>query len=627
MVWCGFHSASRDAMGAATEPFDRDAFLKSLPGRPGVYRMMDAAGQVIYVGKARDLKKRVSSYFRAPEQLAPKTRALMAHMARVEVTTTHTEGEALLLESNLIKDLAPRYNIVLRDDKTYPYIYVTTHQDFPRLGFHRGARSKQGRYFGPYPSAGAVRETLNLLQKLFQVRQCEDTFYRSRSRPCLQHQIKRCTAPCVGLVAREAYAEDVRHALMFLEGKGERVVEELAARMEAAARDLAFEQAARYRDQIAQLQRVQERQYVSAAGGGDLDVVAAVSEHGLACVQVFFIRGGHNLGNKSFFPGQAGEADPATVLRAFLPQFYLVSGGDRAIPPDVLLSHPVEDQETLEELLTRRAGYRVHLRPRVRAERARWVRMALDNGRLAVAQRLAGAAALDRRFAALQEALELDEVPSRLECFDISHTRGESTVASCVVFGREGAVKSDYRRFNIEGVTPGDDYGAMRQALERRYTRLKKEEGKLPDLLLIDGGKGQVAEALAVLEELQLSDLRVVGVAKGAERRPGMERLILPGRRQPLILGPDSAALHLIQQVRDEAHRFAITAHRQRRSRTRTTSPLEGLPGIGPKRRQQLLRHFGGLQGLARAGVEDLSRVPGISRQLAQSIYDAFHAQ
>jgi excinuclease ABC subunit C len=585
--------------------------------------MLDAAGAVLYVGKARNLRRRVASYFRPGEQLPPKTRAMMSQVASVEVSVTRTEGEALLLESNLIKAHRPRYNVQLRDDKSYPYIHVTTDQPFPRLAFHRGARSGKGRYLGPYPSAGAVRETLNLLQKLFQVRQCEDSFFRNRSRPCLQHQIRRCTAPCVGLIAEETYREDVRHALMFLEGHTEEVVDELVRRMEDASRALEFERAARYRDQIAQLRRVAEQQYVTV-GAADVDVVTAAARQGLACVQILVVRGGRNLGNRSFFL-QAGAADEPALLRAFLLQYYLSADEDRDLPGEILLSHDVEDRTLLAGLLAERAGRAVAVKASVRSERARWVAMARENTRLALEQRLAASGGLHSRFEALREALGLPEVPERIECFDVSHSQGEAPVASCVAFDSDGPRKSDYRRFNISGVAPGDDYAAMHQALERRYTRLRTEEGVMPDVLLIDGGAGQVREAVRVLDELQVDGVLVVGVAKGPSRRPGLETLVLPDQKEPLILPPDSAALHLIQQVRDEAHRFAITAHRKRRATRRNASVLEAVPGIGPRRRRLLLTQFGGLQGLQRAGVEELASVPGISEQLARTIYDALH--
>ena len=607
-----------------TADFDPDQFLASLPGKPGVYRMVDADERPLYVGKARDLKKRVSSYFRPGNQLTPKIRTMVARIARIDITVTHTEGEALLLESNLIKELSPRYNVMLRDDKTYPYIYLSSEQEFPRLAFHRGARRGRGRYFGPYPNAGAVRTTLNLLQKLFLIRQCRDSFFRNRTRPCLQYQIKRCTAPCVSYVDADSYRDDVRHAEMFLDGKTGEVIDELVGRMEAASAGLEFERAARYRDQIAKIRQVADRQYVTGEGG-DVDVVAAAIREGVACVQVFVIRGGRNLGNRSFFPRQADEADAPTVLRAFLGQYYLVNRPDREIPGEVILSDPVEDQDAIAGLLGAAAGRKVRVHDRVRGDRARWVQMALDNARLALGNRIGSAESTAARLARLAEALGLAETPERIECFDVSHTRGESAVASCVVFSREGPVKSEYRRFNIKDITPGDDYAAMQQALTRRYGRVKREEGRLPDILLVDGGKGQLQEAIEVLDELQVEGVTLVGVAKGAGRRPGLETLFLPARREPLQLAPDSRALHLLQRVRDEAHRFAITGHRGRRARARTTSTLEELPGVGPKRRQRLLQQFGGLQGLSRAGVDDLAKVPGISQHLARSIYDALH--
>jgi len=606
--------------------FDSKAFLKTLTARPGVYRMYDAAGEILYVGKARNLKKRVASYFLRGDH-SVKTQALVAQIQRIEVTVTHTEGEALLLENNLIKALQPRYNILLRDDKGYPYIHLSD-DAFPRLSFYRGKRGGRGRYFGPYPSSNAVRESLNLMQKLFPVRQCDNTFYSNRSRACLQYQIKRCSGPCVGLVTPERYQEHVRHAVMFLEGKSSEVIDALARRMEAAAAKLDFETAAMYRDQIANLRRVQERQYVSGNAGADCDVIAVATAAGAACVQVFFIRGGHNLGNKTFYPRNAAGAEPAELLGAFLPQHYLGDAqGERPIPAEILLGQSLDEEEALAEVLSQQAGRRVTLSSRLRGERARWVEMARNNAAHALAAHLASKAHLLGRFEALQEALHLEAMPQRVECFDISHTMGERTVASCVVFDWEGPVKSDYRRYNIEDITPGDDYAAMHQALTRRFRRLQEGEGKAPDILLIDGGAGQVRQAHDVLEELAVSGVLVVGVAKGPTRKAGLEQLVLSGGEAPTILPPESPALHLIQQVRDEAHRFAITGHRQRRARARRTSSLEDIPGLGPKRRQQLLRQFGGLQEVARAGVEDLSKVHGISRQLAQRIYDALHPE
>ncbi len=600
--------------------FDPKAFVKTLSSRPGVYRMINAADEVIYVGKARQLSKRVGSYF-ARNVSSPKTRAMVAHIANIEVTVTNTEGEALLLENNLIKELKPRYNILLRDDKSYPHIFLSA-DDSPRITFHRGAKRARGRYFGPFPNSGAVRETLNTLQKLFRVRQCEDSFFSNRSRPCLQYQIKRCSAPCVGRVTAEDYAKDVRHAVMFLEGKNSQVIDELVNRMEAASAALEFESAARYRDQIAKLRRIQEKQYVSGTGG-DVDVIAGAVRNGLGCVQVFYIRGGRILGNKTFFPKHTDGVAETDVLSAFLPQYYL----GREVPSEILVNHPLDERELIESVLSEQAGRNVTISHKVRSDRARWVAMAQTNVEEALTRQLLNKAGMRQRYEALQEALRLDDLPQRLECFDISHTMGEATVASCVVFDLEGPLKSDYRRFNIEGITGGDDYAAMSQALTRRYTRIKKGEGKLPDILFIDGGKGQISTAAAVLEELQVTDVLMVGIAKGPDRKPGLETLFLSPSGEAIILPADSPALHLIQQIRDEAHRFAITGHRQRRAKTRSKSPLEGIAGVGAKRRRDLLNQFGGWQEVTRAGVDDLAQVKGISKALAQRIYDAFHAE
>ncbi|HAJ91263.1 MAG TPA: excinuclease ABC subunit C [Gammaproteobacteria bacterium] len=606
-------------MTAYDTAFDSREFLKTLTSRPGIYRMLDSERTVLYVGKAANLKKRVASYFRKTG-LNAKTRALVEQIADIEVTVTHTEAEALLLESNLIKQLRPRYNVLLRDDKSYPYIYLSSEQEFPRVCMHRGARRKKGRYFGPYPNAGSVRESLHLLQKLFKVRQCEDSFFSHRSRPCLQYQIKRCTAPCVDQISAERYTEDVRHTVLFLEGKSSAVIDDLITQMEAASTGQEYEQAAVFRDQIASLHKVQEKQYISKERG-DVDILACLTDKGNACVQVFFIRDGRNLGNAVFFPKIPLESAASAVLSAFIPQYYL----GRDVPSELLLSHPLEDGDLLAELLTSQAGHRVELCANVRGDRARWVKMALNNAEHALNSYNNTRKGYAGRMQSLSTVLGLDEMPERIECFDISHTGGESTVASCVVFGVEGPLKSDYRRFNIRDIQPGDDYGAMEQALLRRYTRLKKGEGRLPDLLLIDGGKGQVNAAIKALEELQIIDVRIIGVAKGPGRKPGLETLHIFGEKEALRLPADSPALHLIQQVRDEAHRFAITGHRQRRAKTRRTSPLEQIPGVGPKRRQQLLQQLGGLREVARAGVDDLTRIRGVNRKLAQQIYDAFH--
>jgi len=616
-------------MSSTEQSIQIDSILKNLPGQPGVYKMLDAQGDVIYVGKAANLKKRVSSYFQKAHP-DPKTVALVSHIRNIETIITHTESEALLLENNLIKSLKPRYNILYRDDKSYPYIYVSTEQIFPRLSFHRGAQHGKGRYFGPYPSAGAVRETLALLQKLFPVRQCKDSFFKNRSRPCLQYQIKRCTAPCVDYVTPHEYAEDVRHAIMFLEGKSNQVIEELVKQMETAATQLAYEKAASLRDQITSLRRVQEKQYISRQGG-DFDIIAAAIESGMGCVQVFTIRNGRNLGNRSYFPKQLGQQGNDELLSAFISQFYLpsTSHSGREIPATILVSEALSDADVLTEVLSKQAGRRIQLQHKARGERAKWIEMARQNAKHAITIRLSTHATVQQRFEALQEALQLDEIPQRIECFDISHTQGERTVASCVVFDQTGPVKSDYRRYNIEGITGGDDYAAMHQAVLRRYQKLQAGEGTLPDILFIDGGKGQVAQAKQIFDELQIADVMIIGVAKGPTRKAGLETLIMAAclseSDQEFILPTDSAALHLIQHIRDEAHRFAITGHRQRRAKARTRSALEDIDGLGPKRRQQLLRQFGGMQEVARAGVDDLASVPGISKLLAQKIYDAFH--
>jgi excinuclease ABC subunit C len=602
----------------ADSGFDHKPFLQALTTRPGVYRMLDAEDRVLYVGKAKNLKKRVGSYF--TRSLNRRLQLMVAQIARIEIAVTHTEAEALIMENHLIKSLKPKYNVLLRDDKSYPYIHLSLEQTFPALSFRRGSRRGKGRYFGPYPSAGSTRDTLQLLQKLFPVRQCEEGFYRNRSRACLQYQIKRCSGPCVGLVTPEAYAEDVQHAIMFLEGKTTAVVDDLVARMEQASQALEFELAARYRDQIQTLRRIQERQYVSGERG-DLDIVALAKRGTQACLQVFFIRAGRNLGNKAFFPQIPPNATEEAVLCAFVSQYYL----DKAVPTEIILSRELEDRPLIEEVLSRQAGRKVRLSSRVRGERERWLRMARGNAEIALQARLSARLDMQDRVEALAQALALPALPERMECFDISHTRGEATVASCVVFNQQGPLKADYRRFHIKGITGGDDYAAMGQALERRYRRVKQGEVPLPDLLFIDGGKGQLSTAYAVLQDLGISGLILIGVAKGADRKAGMETLFLLGRSAPIILPPDSPALHLIQQIRDEAHRFAITAHRQRRSKQRNRSVLEDIPGIGPKRRQRLLKQFGGLQELARAGVEDLASVAGVSRVLAEQIYQAFH--
>ena len=607
---------------AIREAFDAKGFLASLTHRPGTYRMLDERGKVIYVGKASDLKKRVSSYFQKNHGDA-KTASLMQHMARVEVTVTNTESEALILEYNLIKRHRPRFNVVLRDDKSYPYIYVSTDREYPRLRFFRGARKGKGRYFGPYPNAGSVRKTLNELQKLFLLRNCTDSFFRNRTRPCLQHQIKRCSGPCVGLISPEDYAEDVGAAMMFLEGKNRSVIEALAVRMERAAAAQEYEQAARYRDQISRLKKVEAEQLVLRHSAKDLDVVGIASDGKTHCAAVLFIRKGAVLGSRHHFPKVSGETAPEALLGGFLSQYYLA----RSAPGEVIVSGDFPDRELLEKSLAERSEHKVDIRYRVRGDRARWLELAATNAEQGLKIHAASNATSRKQFAALGELLDFEEPPERLECFDVSHTSGEATVASCVVFNQAGPLKSDYRRFNLKPAAGGDDYGAMAEALQRRYARIKKGEVAMPDVLFVDGGKGQLAAAMTVLDELGLSWLKVVAVAKGRARKPGAEQLFLAGQSRPTILPADSPALHLIQQLRDEAHRFAITGHRQRRAKARTVSRLEEIPGLGPKRRRELLRQFGGLQGVRGAGVDDLVKVSGISRSLAERIYNDLHAE
>ena len=599
--------------------FDCQAFLETLTQRPGVYRMLDDQGEVIYVGKAKNLKKRVSSYF-SGRDASPKQQAMVARIRAIDVSVTHTEGEALLLESQFIKRFRPRYNITLRDDKSYPSIYVSTHQKFPRVSFHRGAKSKQGRYFGPYPSAGAVRESLKLLQKIFPVRQCRDSFFENRTRPCLEYQIERCTGPCVGLVGEAEYAEDVRDTMMFLQGDGRRLIDELVARMEKASTMLAFEKAARYRDQIASLRTILEKQAVHGEHG-DVDIIACALEGRTACVQMVYIRGGQQIGDRTFFPAMNEEHEPGSILQAFIGQYYL----GKQIPKEILVSHPLSEAGLVAEVLANQAGHSVKITVRVRGERAKRLQLALTNAESALAAKLANRRDLHARFLALAEELKCEVPPKRLECFDISHTQGDQTVASCVVFDRQGPAKSAYRRFNIEGVQAGDDYAALAQAVTRRYRRIRNGEVEAPDMLFIDGGKGQVAAVREALAEIGMADVRIIGVAKGPDRKPGMEVLIPAETGRPFSLPPHSPALLLIQQIRDEAHRFAITGHRQRRAKAKKQSALEGIAGLGPKRRQQLLRQFGGLREISRAGIDALIRIDGINEQLAQRIYDTFH--
>ena len=597
---------------------DAASFIAGLPNLPGVYRMLNAAGDVLYVGKARDLKKRVASYFQKSDH-GPRTEVMLSQVASVEVTVAGSEGEALLLEGNLIKSLAPRYNILFRDDKSYPYLMITG-DDFPRLGFHRGPLDRKHAFYGPFPNAGAVRESIQTLQKVFRLRTCEDSVFRNRSRPCLLHQIRRCSAPCVGLIDAERYDADVRNARLFMDGREDDVMTALAARMQAAADARDYEQAAVYRDQIRSLSKVQGRQYVDTTKALDADVVACAIDQGIACVNLVMIRNGRYLGDKSFFPQHAEERTRGDVLGAFLAQHYL-----QGPPPALIVTSEDVDADELAAALTEHAGRQVQLVTRPQTERRAWLEMAERNAGQALAQRAREQGTQEVRLAAMREALGLPPSVQRIECFDVSHTRGELTVASCVVYDQYRMRPSEYRHYNIAGIQPGDDYAAMRDVLHRRYEKVARGEGVIPDLVLIDGGKGQVNTARAVLAELGFADVDLVGVAKGPERKPGLEELVLAEGNRVLRLEPDHPGLHLIQAIRDEAHRFAITGHRQRRGKARVTSTLESISGIGAKRRRQLLERFGGLKGVVAASIEDLAQVDGISRTLAERIYRELH--
>lgn len=599
--------------------FEPTEILASLPHLPGVYRMLNAAGEVIYVGKAIDLRKRVASYFRAGATHGPRTRIMVSQVTDIQTTVTRSEAEALLLENNLIKSLTPRYNILYRDDKSYPYMMLTGHA-FPRLAFHRGSLERPHRYFGPFPNAGAVRESIQLLQRVFKIRTCQDTVFANRSRPCLLHQIQRCTAPCVNLIDEVTYARDIADAALFLEGKEDEVLHALGERMERAAEKREYEQAAVLRDQIQALRRVREKQFIDRAEHVDTDVVACVTFAGLLVVNLVMIRGGRHLGDKSFFPQNADPEDRAGALEAFLAQHYI----ERPVPGRIIVNEALETN-SIAELLSFQAQRRVEISHIVRSERRVWIGMAEQNARLAAEQRLAQQATQEARLIALQAALELPESVQRIECFDISHTMGEATVGSCVVYDAGAMRNGEYRRFNISTAAAGDDYAAMREVLHRRYKRLVDGEGKLPDIALIDGGKGQLGVACEVFSELGLSEVQLVGVAKGEERKPGLEQLWLPGREYPLELAPNHPGLHLIQQIRDEAHRFAIQGHRARRAKTRTGSVLDAVEGVGAKRRQSLLNRFGGLKGLQAASIDDLAQVEGVSRTLAERIHRHLH--
>ena len=611
------YSAQSPTVLTKTSEFDFKQFISSLPLLPGVYRMLDAKGQVLYVGKAGQLKKRVASYFQKTN-ISPRIRLMVSHIARIEVTVTRSEAEALLLENNLIKTLKPRYNILFRDDKSYPYI-VLTGQRFPRLAYYRGATAKQHQYYGPYPNSHAAKESINLLQKIFRIRTCEDSVFNNRTRPCLLHQIRRCTAPCAGLISEQDYATDIRNAALLLQGKQGEVEGRLCQAMGQAAQEQRYEQAAALRDQLQALHTVQQKQFMESGRATDADIVAVAELNGTQALNLAVVRGGRHLGDKNFFPQNAEGQTPGEVIGAFLAQHYL----SRSVPPLILTSMEIPTQ-ALEELFGQQAGHKVQIRYSASGERRQWLDMALNNALLALRQQTGQQAGQLARLEALREVLSLPQL-ARIECFDISHTMGDATVASCVVYDNLAMRTAEYRHFNISGVTAGDDYAAMHQALLRRYQKLLAREGKKPDLVLIDGGAGQLAVACEVMAELGLTGIALMGVAKGVERKPGMEQLLLPQQEKPLQLPPDSPALHLIQQVRDEAHRFAIGGHRARRGKARTASVLEEISGVGERRRRSLLARFGGLQGVRQASVDELAQVEGISRALAEKIYQQLH--
>jgi len=601
-----------------TEPLNPKSILKNLPNLPGVYRMKNASDEVIYVGKAKDLKKRVSSYFNKNIP-SPRTRMMVSQIVDIETTVTHSEAEALLLENNLIKSFMPRYNVLFRDDKTYPYIMLTG-DEYPRLAFHRGTQRKGNHYFGPFPNAVAVRESIQLLQKVFMLRTCENTIFSNRTRPCLQYQIERCTAPCVSLISEEDYRRDVSHATMFLQGKEKQVMDDLGEKMMAAATLEHYELAAVYRDRMQSLRQVQAKQFVSDFAVNDADVIACVSHDGQHCVNLVMIRGGRHLGDKSFFPKNADGGELEDTMRAFLEQYYVA----QKIPPLIIIGVAIEI-DALEEVFTEQSGRKVKINTSPVGDKRVWMKMAETNAELALQQRSAQHSNQQARLNALREALDLGDGVERIECFDISHTMGEATVASCVVFDKGAMQNSEYRRYNITGITPGDDYAAMRSALTRRYKKVAVGEGKRPDLIFIDGGKGQLGVAIEVMQEVGLADILLVGIAKGEERRPGLEQMFFPDRETPVSLKKDHIGLHLLQQIRDEAHRFAITGHRARRGKARMHSSLEDIEGVGAKRRKALLVRFGGLDGVKNASVNELSQVEGISQMLAEKIYQELH--
>ena len=613
-------NGKQNKKGNEIEGFNPKEMISNLTHCPGVYLMSNSKGEVIYVGKAKDLRRRVGSYFQGRAQ-DTKTMAMLSQVDNIDVTVTQTESEALILEYNLIKEHRPRFNILLRDDKSYPYIHVSTDHDFPRLTSYRRPRKIAGRHFGPYPSASAVKEALSQLQKIFKIRQCEDSYFSNRTRPCLQYQIQRCTAPCVGLVSSDDYQRDIEHALLFLQGDSGVITEKLAKSMDEASEKLEFEIAAEYRDKLSKLKEIESLQLVSRVSG-NFDVVGLVYQENLCCITVMCFRGGRLLGSNSYFPRMPSEKNTNEIMRSFLLQYY----GEREAPSEILLSEATSDAEALAEMLGNKSKRRVLIKYKCRGDRARWIEMALTNANHAADLKAKSSASLLRQYKSLTEILNLGKLAHRLECFDISHMAGGATVGSCVVFGTDGPVKADYRRFNVTDITPGDDYGALAQVIKRRYLRIKKGEASIPDVLLVDGGQGQLSAAASVLKELQLENVMLVAIAKGQDRKPGRERLYLRGISQAIKLPANSPALYLIQKIRDEAHRFAIEGHKARRKKQQYSSPLDGINGLGPKRRRALLRNFGGLQAITRASVDDLMKVKGISRRLGRLIYSQFHS-
>ena len=604
--------------------FNPKKFLKSLTSRPGIYCMKNSEGKIIYVGKAKNLKKRVASYFNRIDSQTIKNQVMIKQIDNIDVTVTQTENEALILENNFIKEYKPKYNIIFRDDKSYPYIYLSTKHKYPRFYYHRGSLKGEGKYFGPFPSAGAVKKSLNLIQKLFLVRSCEDNVFSNRSRPCLQYQIKRCSAPCVNYISKDEYQYDLKNATLFIEGKKEKIIKELSEPMQSASDNLDYEKAAKLRDQIRSVREIQQKQYASGESD-NFDIVACVKNTNYACIQLSFIRSGLNLGSRRYYPRNIENQNESNLIRAFLSQFYLSNMDVKKYSLEILLSHDIDDKKLLENVFNERFERKIKIKHNVRGERAKWLAMAKENAIFNLKQKLAIDENLNKRFLALQKLLKIKQDINKIECFDISHTSGESMVASCVVFDKNGANKGKYRKFNIENITKGDDYGAMRQVVRSRYMRLVKEEAILPDLILIDGGKGQINVTQKELDELQLSHIPVLGIAKGPSRKPGMENLILSVKNNLIRCDSTSPALLLIQNIRDEAHRFAITAHRQKRKKRRDRSFLEEINGIGSKRKQVLIKHFGGLQGVSKAGINELSKVNGINRNLAKKIYETIH--